>query len=179
VLSRSPVDVYTRNKTPFSLFATMVNFLVYIGDRKPKPNPLAHRGIFMIELRAGESATNAKQPTMQRMVTEREFEEKRLLLTLPINGDGKLVKEIRTALGLSRENFAKLVGVTAESMRLMERGKLFLQCHTKTLLGIAKAFEQIGIRFTHDDRVWEIVDGSPADRRTVKPGDRYAGEMDW
>jgi DNA-binding XRE family transcriptional regulator len=99
---------------------------------------------------------------MERMVTELEFEEKRLLLMLPIEGDGKLVKEIRMALRVSRENFAKLVGVTAESLRLLERGKLFVQCHTKTLLGIAKTFELIGVRLTKDSRVWEIVPGSPA-----------------
>jgi DNA-binding XRE family transcriptional regulator len=133
-----------------------------------------------IEQVAGESATKAKRPTVQRIVTEREFEERRLLLTLPINGDGKLLKEIRTtALRLSRENFAKFAGVNAESIRLIEKGKPFVACQTRMLVAIASALEKLGIRFTHDDStVWEIAPGS-AIATPAKPGCRYAGEMSW
>jgi len=66
------------------------------------------------------------------------------------------------------EKFAQLIDVTAEALRVIEKGKMLWKCHRRTLVGLSKAMEQIGVRFTRGG--WEIVEGGPA--MPNKPLDR-------
>src|SRR5258708_24597715 len=94
-------------------------------------------------------ATNAPALTSPPPVGD----EARLIATLPLNADGRRLKDIRLAARMSQEKFAALIGVTAMWLRMFEKGDMPLyRCRNRTLVLIAAALLRLKVRLTEEDR---------------------------